>query len=135
MRFASWEEFTVAFKTYISNTEGLFTMRDAPNFAPFRLERFLEHRAAAASDNEQFYMYHIEMLMALACFIEMNSDSDISIFPERVILNMKTLIAHKWLRIHPSSPIHAYMEVDQQQTELYLEAEEAEIAYLVDRIM
>ena len=135
MRFATWEEFTAAFKSYVSGTEGLFTTQDVPDVAPFILERFLECRAAAASSGGRFSTLHVDMLMAIASFMDANSDTDISVFPEQVILNMKTLITHKWLHIHSSSPIHEYMDVEQQQVDLYLEAEAAEIAYLVGQIM
>jgi hypothetical protein len=135
MRFATWNEFTAAFKAYLSDTEELFTTQNIPDFSLFHLEQFLEYRATAASSGGRFFTPQVEMLMALAHFLNTNIDMDISVIPEHVILNMKTLIAHKWLQIHSSSPIHDYMDVEQQQVELYLEAEAAEIAYLVEQIM
>ena len=101
-----WESFKNKFKEYILNTIGLFTIHNP--ISCFNLDRFLLRQYESLINNKQISISQIEMLMALATFIDIQESKqtiNIEIFPEEVIFQLQILIINNLLQIHPFSNI------------------------------
>ena len=103
MAFQDWLSFKKAFKHYIRTTIGLFTLLDNTSFAYFELDYFLERQADSIRAPT---VLHIEMLMALSSFIDIEEDNiDTIILKHKTKLFLKKLINRDLLQLHPYSKI------------------------------
>jgi hypothetical protein len=102
----SWSSFKDAFKDYIMITVGIFTLYEGSNFRYFDLGQFLNRQV----DNvdRPLSVTHVEMLMALSCFIDIQEGADMVTpvtFGHRVSLQLKTLMERDLVRLSPFSEV------------------------------
>ena len=102
----SWNSFKDAFKEYIMKTVGIFTLYEGSNFRYFDLGQFLNRQV----DNvdRPLSVTHVEMLMALSCFIDIQEGADMVTpvtFGHRVSLQLKTLMERDLVRLSPFSEV------------------------------
>jgi len=111
----NWPEFKAAFLNYIRTTCGLFTLLDDTSFPYFDLDSFLTRQSRAI----QLSTTQVEMLMSLACFIDIHEGRGhvtIDTFPGPRRLQLKTLIEQNLVQLHPCSLVKqgciSYMTVN-----------------------
>jgi hypothetical protein len=103
---ADWQEFKLAFKSYITNTIGIFTQFNPANLTHFNLDAFLNklnQNTHIMVINTQF-----EALSALSTFIniqEYHQNIHVNIIPMNVKLQFKTLIERNLLHLSLYSEI------------------------------
>jgi hypothetical protein len=102
----SWSSFKTAFKHYIMTTTGVFTLHEGSNFRYFDLGQFLERQVDNV--NRPLSVTHVEMLMALSCFIDIQEGADMVTavtFGHRASLQLKRLIERDLVRLSPFSEV------------------------------
>lgn len=103
MAFQDWLAFKKAFKNYIRTTIGLFTLLDNTSFTHFELDYFLERQA---NSNRVPTVLHIEMLMALSSFMDIEEGNiHTNILPHKIKLFVKDLINRDLLLLNPYSKV------------------------------
>ena len=109
MIISDWIEFQLAFKMYIMNTEGLFTLKDPRSLIHFYLDAFLKRIEESIGNNGvNISITQAEMLMALSTFIDIEESYEtinINILPHLIKLRFKKLIENNWIQLSPYSQI------------------------------
>ena len=102
----NWPEFKTAFLNYIRTTPGLFTLRDDVTFPYFNLDAFLKQQCINADMGRQNSITQIEMLMSLACFIDIGETHGLvsfDTFPTAQRGQFKTLIQLNLIQLAATS--------------------------------
>jgi hypothetical protein len=105
-RMHSWNSFKQAFKDYIMTTVGIFTLYEGSNFRYFDLGQFLERQVTNV--NRPLSVTHVEMLMALSCFIDIQESANTvngGTFGHTGRMQLKTLIERDLVRLSPFSQV------------------------------
>ena len=100
----AWCRFNISFLKYIRETTGLFTLIENTSFPYFKLEQFLKRQC----EGRPLSTTQVEMLMALACFIDIQEYSgniSIEMFPPHIKKQFKTLIEKNYIQLNPYSII------------------------------
>ena len=109
MIISDWIEFQLAFKMYIMNTEGLFTLKEPSSLIHFYLDAFLKRIEESIGNNGvNISITQAEMLMALSTFIDIEESYEtinINILPHLIKLRFKKLIENNWIQLSPYSQI------------------------------